>query len=103
VRTIEVHGACLQGAVPSANASRVETKVTEAALNPAGTGPPGGWLMLAGTVTGGEADAGWEADGDAAAERATDGASGVPHAAASATISSPPHADANDVFIELTS
>ena len=40
VRTIEVHGACWHGAVPSANASRVEAKVTEAALNPAGTGPP---------------------------------------------------------------
>src|SRR2546426_772833 len=48
VRAIEVHGACLHGAVPSTNASRVETKVTEAALNPAGTGPPEGRVMPAG-------------------------------------------------------
>ena len=89
----------LHGAVPSANASRVETKVTDAALNPAGTGPPGGCTMPTGTVTGGEGGAGWDTDGDAAPERATDGACAVPHPAASATISSPPYAEANDVFI----
>jgi hypothetical protein len=103
VRTIEVHGARVHGAVPSANASRMETNVTEAALNPAGTGPPGGCEMPAGTVTAGEVGVGRDTDGDAAAERVTDGARAVPHPAASATISSPPHAEANDVFIELTS
>jgi hypothetical protein len=48
-----------------------------------------------------------DADGDEAAERAgeraTDGACVVPHPAASATISSPPHAVAHDFFIELAS
>src|SRR5207253_583254 len=49
VRAIEVHGACWHGAVPSTNASRVETKVTEAALNPAGIELPEGRVMPAGT------------------------------------------------------
>ena len=78
-----MHGARLHGAVPSANASRVETNVTEAALNPAGTGPPRGCMMPTGTVTAGETGAGWDTDRDAAAERATEGAGAVPHPAAS--------------------
>ncbi len=48
----------------------------------------------------------WDTDGDEAeraGERAADGACVVPHPAASATISSPPHAVANDFFIELAS
>jgi hypothetical protein len=81
--------------------------VTDAALNPAGTGPPGGGVMPAGTAVAGERDAGRDTDGDEAAERAgepaADGAGVVPHPAASATISSPPHAAANDFFIELAS
>jgi hypothetical protein len=55
----------------------------------------------------GAAVAGRDTDGDEAAERAgeraADGAGVVPHPAASATISSPPHAAANDFFIELAS
>src|SRR5215472_2846142 len=41
VRTIEVHGACAHGAVPSTNASSGDTHVTDVAANPAGTGPAG--------------------------------------------------------------
>jgi hypothetical protein len=63
--------------------------------------------MPAGAVAAGACDAGRDTDGDEAAERAgeraPDGACAVPHPAASATISSPPHAVANDFFIELTS
>jgi len=81
--------------------------VADAALNPAGTGPPDGCVMPAGAVVAGARDAGRDTDGDEAAERAgeraPDGAFVVPHPAASATISSPPHAVANDFFIELTS
>jgi hypothetical protein len=58
-----VHGACWHGAVPSTNASRLETKVMEAPLNPAGTGPPEGGLMPAfGASAGREVD--WEGSGD---------------------------------------
>jgi hypothetical protein len=42
VRTTEVHGGSLQGAVPSTQPSRSLTKVTLTAANPAGTGPPAG-------------------------------------------------------------
>ena len=42
VRTIDVHGVCEHGAVPSTNASSGETNVTEVAAIPAGTGPPAG-------------------------------------------------------------
>src|SRR5580700_283268 len=42
VRTIDVHGLCEHGAVPSTNASSGETNVTEVAAIPAGTGPPAG-------------------------------------------------------------
>src|SRR5215469_15527454 len=42
VRTIDVHGACEHGAVPSTYASCGETNVTEVAANPPGTGPPAG-------------------------------------------------------------
>ena len=80
--------------------------MTDAALNPAGTGPPGGRVRPAGAVAGAR-DAGPDADGGEAAgragERAADGACVVPHPAASATISSPPQAAANDFFIELAS
>jgi hypothetical protein len=38
--------------VPRTNASFVETKVTEVALNPAGTGPPEGWVGVAGVAVG---------------------------------------------------
>jgi hypothetical protein len=76
--------------------------VTDAALNPAGTGPPGGGVMPAGATV-----ADRDTDGDEAAERAgeraADGACVVPHPTASATISSPPHAVAKDFFIELAS
>jgi len=55
----------------------------------------------------GAAVAGRDTDGDEAAERAgeraADSAGVVPHPAASATISNPPHAVANDFFIELAS
>ena len=37
-----MHGACEQGAVPSTKASCVDTNVTDVAVNPLGTGPPGG-------------------------------------------------------------
>jgi hypothetical protein len=81
--------------------------VADAALNPAGTGPPDGCVMPAGAVAAGAREAGRDTDhGEAAeraGERAPDGACVVPHPAASATISSPPHAVANDFFIELTS
>jgi hypothetical protein len=59
--------------------------------------------MLAGAAVAGARDAGRDTDGDEAAERAADGACVVPHPAASATISSPPHTVANDFFIELAS
>src|SRR5207302_4168525 len=87
VRAIEVHGACWHGAVPSANASRVEAKVTEAALNPAGTGPPAGSVVPAGTAVAVARAADWTTDAGAVAERAADGACAVPHPAVSAAIS----------------
>jgi hypothetical protein len=46
VRTIDVHGAFAQGAVPRTNASPGETNVTEVAANPAGTGPPLGAVAI---------------------------------------------------------
>src|SRR5579859_4373448 len=101
VRAIEVHGACWHDAAPSTNASRTETKVTEAALNPAGTGPPEGCAMPAGTAVAGACGADWDTDG--AAERATGGACAGPHPAARAAISRPPHTVANVLFIEITS
>ena len=80
--------------------------MTDAARNPAGTGPPDGCVTPAGAVAGAR-EAGRDTDGHEAAERAgeraADGACVVPHPAASATISSPPHTAANDFFIELTS
>ena len=42
VRTIDVHTAFEQGAVPRTKASCVETNVTDVAVKPLGTGPPGG-------------------------------------------------------------
>src|SRR5579864_5800844 len=42
VRRTDVHGALVHGAVPSTKPSLAETKVTESAWNPAGTGPPSG-------------------------------------------------------------
>jgi hypothetical protein len=81
--------------------------VTDAALNPAGTGPPDGCTGPASAAVAGARDAGRDTDGDEAAEpageRADDGACVVPHPAASAAISSPPHAVANDFFTELAS
>jgi hypothetical protein len=107
VRAIEVHGPGVHGAVPSANASRAETNVTDAALNPAGTGPPDGCVLPIGTPSAGAPDAGWDTGGGEAAERAgdpaADGARAGPHPAASAMIISPPHAAANDFCTELTS
>ena len=76
--------------------------MTDAALNPAGTGPPGGCMMPAGAAVAGRDTDGGEA-AERAGERAADGACVVPHPAASATISSPPHAVTNDFFIELAS
>jgi hypothetical protein len=80
--------------------------VTDAALNPAGTGPPEGRMMPAGAAAAAP-DAGRDTDGSQAAEpageRGADGACVVPHPAASATITSPPHAAANDFFNKLTS
>src|SRR5690349_23233178 len=87
VRATEVHGACWHGAVPSTNASRVETKVTEAALNPAGTGPPEGRVTPTGAAAAGVRGAGRDT-GEAAGRTAGGGA--VPHPAASPTISRPP-------------
>ncbi len=93
--------------VPSTKASWAETSVTDAALNPAGTGPPDGWTMPADAAADGARDAGPDTDGDEAAERAAeraaDGSCVVPHPVASATTSSPPHTAANDFFIELAS
>jgi len=64
-------------------------------------------MMPSGAAVAGARDTGRDNDGDETAERAAgpaaDGAWVVPHPAASATISSPPHAVANDFFIELTS
>jgi hypothetical protein len=88
VRAIEVHGERVHDAVPRTNASRVETNVADAALNPAGTGPPGDCVMPDGAA----------AAGARAAGRAADGACVVPHPAASVTISSPPHTAENDFF-----
>jgi hypothetical protein len=63
--------------------------------------------MPAGAAVAGARDADRDTDGDQAAEpaggRAADDACVVPHPAASATISNPPQAIANDFFIELTS
>jgi hypothetical protein len=89
-------------------ASSAETNVTDVALNPAGTGPPDGCVPSAGGVAvAGVPDTGGDTDGDEVAERtgerAADGAWAVPHPAASATISNPPHTVANDFFIKLTS
>jgi hypothetical protein len=63
-------------------------------------------MMPAGAAVAGARDADRDTDGDEAeraGERAADGACVAPHPAASATISSPPHAVANDFFIELAS
>ena len=48
VQMIDVHGACEHGAVPRTKASCVDTNVTDVALNPPGTGPPGGGAGLTG-------------------------------------------------------
>jgi hypothetical protein len=50
VRAIDVHGLLEHGAVPSTNASSVDTNVTEVAANPLGTGPSAG--VAAGLVAG---------------------------------------------------
>jgi hypothetical protein len=42
VRTTEVHGGEAQGAVPSTHPRAADTKVTDAGVNPRGTGPPAG-------------------------------------------------------------
>ena len=42
VRTIDVHTAFGHGAVPRTKASCAETNVTDVAVKPPGTGPPGG-------------------------------------------------------------
>jgi len=64
-------------------------------------------MMPPGAAVAGARDAGRDTDddetGERAGERAADGGCVVPHPAASATISSPPHAVANDFFIELAS
>jgi hypothetical protein len=63
-------------------------------------------MMPAGAAVARARDADRDTDGDEAeraGERAADGACVVPHPAASATISSPPHAVANDFVIELAS
>jgi hypothetical protein len=52
VRRIDVHGAFAHGAVPRTNASSGETKVTEVAANPLGTGPPADAVTV-GVVVGG--------------------------------------------------
>jgi hypothetical protein len=87
--------------VPSTNASRVETKVTEAALNPVGTGPPEGCVMPAGVAAAGARGAGRDAAG--AVGRAAGGACAVPHPTASPAISRPPHTAADVLFTEITS
>jgi hypothetical protein len=92
---METHAPCRHGAVPSAKASRTEVNVTDAALNPAGTAAAGGREA--------DRDARSEEAAERVGERAADGACAVPHPDASATISSPPHAIAHDLFIELAS
>ena len=82
--------------MPSTNASRVETKVMEAALNPAGTGLPEGNVVPAGIAVTVARGACWSAD--AVAGRAADGGRAVPHPAVSPAISRPPHAPANSLF-----
>ncbi len=93
--------------------------MTDAAVNRAGTEPPDGCVTPAGGAVTGARDGGGDtggdetadgeetADGDETADRAADGAAdgvrAVPHPAASATISRPPHAAANDLFTELAS
>src|SRR4051794_12396192 len=47
VRTIEVHGLTVHGAVPSSQPVRVLTNVRSLATKPFGTGPPGGPAMFA--------------------------------------------------------
>lgn len=42
VRTMEVHGGCAHGAVPSTQPCAALMKLVEYALNPDGTGPPDG-------------------------------------------------------------
>src|SRR5437660_1063335 len=101
VRAIEVHGACWHGAVPSKNASRVETKVTEAALNPAGIELREGRVMPAGTAAAGACGA--DRDTGGAAEGPAGGACAVRHPAASPTISRPPPTAASVLFTEITS
>jgi hypothetical protein len=46
VRTIEVHGLTVHGAVPSSQPLRVLTNAGSLATNPFGTGPPGGPAMF---------------------------------------------------------
>jgi hypothetical protein len=56
-------------------------------------------MMPAGTKVAAARGADWSADADAVAGRAADGARAVPHPAVSPTISRPPHAVANTLFI----
>jgi hypothetical protein len=52
VRTIDVHGADAQGAVPSTQPSLSETKVADWTPNPGGTGPPAGPVVPLALVVG---------------------------------------------------
>jgi len=85
VRTIDVHGACEHGAVPSTKASRADTNVTDVAVNPPGTGPPGGaGLMGVPGITDGAAA------GVAAGVRAAAGGGDDPQPDSAKPISSTP-------------
>jgi hypothetical protein len=66
VRTIEVHGLTVHGAVPSSQPVRVLTNVRSSATNPFGTGPPAGPAMLASADVEADVEAGVEAGVDGA-------------------------------------
>jgi hypothetical protein len=66
VRTIEVHGLTVHGAVPSSHPVRVPTNVRSLATNPFGTGPPGGPATFASA----EVEADVEADVEAGVDDA---------------------------------
>lgn len=99
VQMIDVHGACEHGAVPRTKASCVDTNVTDVALNPPGTGPPGGGAGLTGVpgVTDGAAI------GVAAGVRAAAGGGEDPQPDSAKPVSSTPERTAELARARITS
>ena len=93
-----MHGACEHGAVPSTKASCVDTNVTDVAVNPPGTGPPGG----AG-ITGVPGVTDGAAVGVAAGVRAAAGGGEDPQPDSAKPVSSTPERTAEPARARITS